>query len=234
MQATILVVDDDKEIARAISLLLEKEGYETVTAYDGMQALEIAMEKEIHLMILDIMMPVMDGISALMKLRETKNIPVLILSAKTQEKDKITGLTAGADDYITKPYNPKELVARVNSHLRRFLWLGDHAHNPSAQEIRQGGIWLNIENRSLHVDGEPVRITAKEFGILSLLMRSPDRVFSADEIYRKVWDAEPYSVENLIMVHMSRIREKIEINPREPQYIKVVWGVGYKFENQKQ
>lgn len=233
MDAVILVVDDDKEIARAICLLLEKEGYQTRMAHDGLEALDIAMEEEVHLMILDLMMPVMDGISALIRLRERKNIPVLILSAKTQDHDKIEGLSAGADDYITKPYNPRELVARVKSHLRRFFWLGDHAHNPTVQEIRQGGLLLDTEKRSLHVDGEPVRITAKEFGILSLLMRSPSRVFTADEIYRAVWETEPYSVENLIMVHISRLREKIEINPREPQYIKVVWGVGYKFEDQK-
>lgn len=168
-----------------------------------------------------------------MKLRKKKNIPVLILSAKTQDHDKIDGLSAGADDYITKPYNPRELVARVKSHLRRFFWLGDHVHNPSAEEIRQGGLLLNANKRSLHVDGEPVRITQKEFGILSLLMRSPSKVFTSDEIYRAVWNSEPYNVENLIMVHISRLRVKIEINPREPQYIKVVWGVGYKFEDQE-
>lgn len=233
MRATVLVVDDDKEIARAICLLLEKEGYDTIAAYNGMEALDIAMNQEVHLMILDLMMPVMDGMSALMKLRKKKNIPVLILSAKTQDHDKIDGLSAGADDYITKPYNPRELVARVKSHLRRFFWLGDHVHNPSAEEIRQGGLLLNANKRSLHVDGEPVRITQKEFGILSLLMRSPSKVFTSDEIYRAVWNSEPYNVENLIMVHISRLRVKIEINPREPQYIKVVWGVGYKFENQE-
>jgi len=233
VRATVLVVDDDKEIARAICLLLEKEGYDTIAAYNGMEALDIAMNQEVHLMILDLMMPVMDGMSALMKLRKKKNIPVLILSAKTQDHDKIDGLSAGADDYITKPYNPRELVARVKSHLRRFFWLGDHVHNPSAEEIRQGGLLLNANKRSLHVDGEPVRITQKEFGILSLLMRSPSKVFTSDEIYRAVWNSEPYNVENLIMVHISRLREKIEINPREPQYIKVVWGVGYKFEDQE-
>jgi DNA-binding response OmpR family regulator len=233
VRATVLVVDDDKEIARAICLLLEKEGYDTIAAYNGMEALDIAMNQEVHLMILDLMMPVMDGMSALMKLRKKKNIPVLILSAKTQDHDKIDGLSAGADDYITKPYNPRELVARVKSHLRRFFWLGDHVHNPSAEEIRQGGLLLNANKRSLHVDGEPVRITKKEFGILSLLMRSPSKVFTSDEIYRAVWNSEPYNVENLIMVHISRLREKIEINPREPQYIKVVWGVGYKFEDQE-
>lgn len=233
MRATVLVVDDDKEIARAICLLLEKEGYDTIAAYNGMEALDIAMNQEVHLMILDLMMPVMDGMSALMKLRKKKNIPVLILSAKTQDHDKIDGLSAGADDYITKPYNPRELVARVKSHLRRFFWLGDHVHNPSAEEIRQGGLLLNANKRSLHVDGEPVRITQKEFGILSLLMRSPSIVFTSDEIYRAVWNSEPYNVENLIMVHISRLRVKIEINPREPQYIKVVWGVGYKFEDQE-
>jgi DNA-binding response OmpR family regulator len=233
VRATVLVVDDDKEIARAICLLLEKEGYDTIAAYNGMEALDIAMNQEVHLMILDLMMPVMDGMSALMKLRKKKNIPVLILSAKTQDHDKIDGLSAGADDYITKPYNPRELVARVKSHLRRFFWLGDHVHNPSAEEIRQGGLLLNANKRSLHVDGEPVRITKKEFGILSLQMRSPSKVFTSDEIYRAVWNSEPYNVENLIMVHISRLREKIEINPREPQYIKVVWGVGYKFEDQE-
>ena len=233
MRATVFVADDDKEIARAICLLLEKEGYDTIAAYNGMEALDIAMNQEVHLMILDLMMPVMDGMSALMKLRKKKNIPVLILSAKTQDHDKIDGLSAGADDYITKPYNPRELVARVKSHLRRFFWLGDHVHNPSAEEIRQGGLLLNANKRSLHVDGEPVRITKKEFGILSLLMRSPSKVFTSDEIYRAVWNSEPYNVENLIMVHISRLREKIEINPREPQYIKVVWGVGYKFEDQE-
>lgn len=233
MRATVLVVDDDKEIARAICLLLEKEGYDTIAAYNGMEALDMAMNQEVHLIILDLMMPVMDGMSALMKLRKKKNIPVLILSAKTQDHDKIDGLSAGADDYITKPYNPRELVARVKSHLRRFFWLGDHVHNPSAEEIRQGGLLLNANKRSLHVDGEPVRITQKEFGILSLLMRSPSQVFTSDEIYRAVWNSEPYNVENLIMVHISRLREKIEINPREPQYIKVVWGVGYKFEDQE-
>lgn len=233
MRATVLVVDDDKEIARAICLLLEKEGYDTIAAYNGMEALDMAMNQEVHLMILDLMMPVMDGMSALMKLRKKKNIPVLILSAKTQDHDKIDGLSAGADDYITKPYNPRELVARVKSHLRRFFWLGDHVHNPSAEEIRQGGLLLNANKRSLHVDGEPVRITQKEFGILSLLMRSPSKVFTSDEIYRAVWNSEPYNVENLIMVHISRLRVKIEINPREPQYIKVVWGVGYKFEDQE-
>jgi DNA-binding response OmpR family regulator len=233
VRATVLVVDDDKEIARAICLLLEKEGYDTIAAYNGMEALDIAMNQEVHLMILDLMMPVMDGMSALMKLRKKKNIPVLILSAKTQDHDKIDGLSAGADDYITKPYNPRELVARVKSHLRRFFWLGDHVHNPSAEEIRQGGLLLNANKRSLHVDGEPVRITQKEFGILSLLMRSPSKVFTSDEIYRAVWNSEPYNVENLIMVHISRLRVKIEINPREPQYIKVVWGVGYKFEDQE-
>lgn len=230
MEATILVVDDDIEIARAIRLLLEKEKYEVIEAHDGVAALEVLMNTDVHLILLDIMMPKLDGLSALMKIRENQNIPVLILSAKTQDTDKITGLLLGADDYITKPYHPPELIARVKSHLRRFMWLGDVSHNPSATQIRNGGLSLDTDKRTLSVDGEPVKITAKEFGILDLLMRSPGRVFSADEIYTSVWESEPYRIENIIMVHISRIREKIEINPREPKYIKVVWGVGYKME----
>ncbi len=230
MEATILVVDDDIEIARAIRLLLEKEKYEVIEAHDGVAALEVLMNTDVHLILLDIMMPKLDGLSALMKIRENQNIPVLILSAKTQDTDKITGLRLGADDYITKPYHPPELIARVKSHLRRFMWLGDVSHNPSATQIRNGGLSLDTDKRTLSVDGEPVKITAKEFGILDLLMRSPGRVFSADEIYTSVWESEPYRIENIIMVHISRIREKIEINPREPKYIKVVWGVGYKME----
>lgn len=201
-----------------------------IEAHDGVAALEVLMNTDVHLILLDIMMPKLDGLSALMKIRENQNIPVLILSAKTQDTDKITGLRLGADDYITKPYHPPELIARVKSHLRRFMWLGDVSHNPSATQIRNGGLSLDTDKRTLSVDGEPVKITAKEFGILDLLMRSPGRVFSADEIYTSVWESEPYRIENIIMVHISRIREKIEINPREPKYIKVVWGVGYKME----
>lgn len=230
MNATVLVVDDDIEISRAICLLLEKEGFQTVQAHDGIDALDAAMKHDVQLILLDIMMPKMDGLSALMKIREKKNIPVIILSAKTQERDKVTGLSLGADDYITKPYNPQELIARVKSNLRRFLWLGDYAHDPSSTVIRVGGLQLDTKKRSLTVDGEVVKITAKEFGILDLLLRNPGRVFSAEDIYQTVWESEPYRVDNLIMVHISRIREKVEINPRDPKYIKVVWGVGYKIE----
>lgn len=230
MGQKILVVDDDREIARAIRLLLEREGYVVKEAHDGMEALEVLSGDDFHLLLLDIMMPKLDGLSALMKIREKKNIPVLILSAKNQDTDKILGLSLGADDYITKPYHPQELIARVKSHLRRFLWLGDSSHDPSSMQIRNGGLLLNTEKRTLMVDGEDVKITAKEFGILDLLMRSPGKVFSAEEIYTSVWDSEPYRVDNIIMVHISRIREKIEINSREPKYLKVVWGVGYKME----
>ena len=230
MTETILVVDDDKQIARAIRLLLEKEGMRVLEAHDGLEAVEAVMNEDVHLILLDLMMPRMDGFAALHRIRESKNIPILILSAKTQDQDKIAGLTLGADDYITKPYHPQELVARVKSNLRRFLWLGDARHDPSSTQIRNGGLQLDTVTRTLTVDGENVKITAKEFGILDLFMRNPGTVFSADEIYSKVWDSEPYRVENIIMVHISRIREKIEINPREPKYIKVVWGVGYKMD----
>ena len=229
--ARILVVDDDREIAMAIEKLLAREGYEVIKAYDGMQALEALAGNQVHLILLDIMMPKLDGLSATMKIRENRNIPIIIISAKSEDSDKILGLSMGADDYVTKPFNPQELVARVKSQLRRYMHLGDIANGPkSASVLRTGGLCLDTEAKQLTVDGEPVKLTAKEYKILELLMSNPGVVFSAEQIYEAVWKEVPYSVENTVMVHIRRIREKIEINPKEPKYLKVVWGIGYKIE----
>lgn len=230
MEARILVVDDDREIAAAIQKLLEKEGYEAVLAYDGLEALDAMVTQNVQLIILDVMMPKLDGLSTTMKIREKRNIPIIILSAKSEDSDKILGLSMGADDYVTKPFNPRELVARVKSQLRRYMTLGDMGNGSSASQLVVGGLCLDTEAKQLTVDGEPVRLTAKEVGILELLMKHPGIVFSAEKIYERVWNAEPYSVENTVMVHIRRIREKIEINPKEPNYLKVVWGIGYKME----
>ena len=226
----VLVVDDDREIVSAIARLLELEGIQTERAYNGLEAVEKLSECEIHLIILDIMMPSMDGISATIKIRNERNIPIIMLSAKTEESDKILGLSVGADDYITKPFSPPELVARVKSQLRRYMSLGDYANRAVGSELRTGGLLLKAEERTLYVDGEPVKLTAKEYKILEFLMANAGRVFSAEEIYEKVWNETAYSVENTVMVHIRRIREKIEINPSEPKYLKVVWGIGYKIE----
>ncbi|MBP0982308.1 MAG: response regulator transcription factor [Oscillospiraceae bacterium] len=226
----VLVVDDDREIVSAIMLLLEREGIEAVPAYNGRQAVERLNEGEIHLIIIDIMMPELDGISATIKIRAEQNIPVIMLSAKTEESDKILGLSVGADDYITKPFSPAELVARVKSQLRRYMTLGDYANRSGGSDIILGGLVLHREERQLEADGEPVKLTPKEYRIVELLMSNPGRVFSAEEIYERVWNESAFSVENTIMVHIRRIREKIEINPNEPRYLKVVWGIGYKME----
>lgn len=228
--ARILVVDDDREIASAVEKLLNREGYEVIKAYDGLQALEAVTENQIHMILLDIMMPRLDGLSATMKIRESKNIPIIILSAKSEDSDKILGLSMGADDYVTKPFNPQELVARVKSQLRRYMHLGDMANCPRSSQITVGGLCLDTDAKQLTVDGEPVRLTAKEYRILELLMSNPGVVFSAEKIYETVWKDIAYSVENTVMVHIRRIREKIEINPKEPKYLKVVWGIGYKIE----
>lgn len=228
--ARILVVDDDREIAMAVEKLLTREGYEVIRAYDGMQALEALAENQIHLILLDIMMPKLDGLSATMKIRESRNIPIIIISAKSEDSDKILGLSMGADDYVTKPFNPQELVARVKSQLRRYMHLGDIANGSRSSQLRVGGLCLDTDAKQLTVDGEPVRLTAKEYKILELLMSNPGVVFSAEQIYEAVWKDVPYSVENTVMVHIRRIREKIEINPKEPKYLKVVWGIGYKIE----
>lgn len=230
MNECILVVDDDAEIVRAIAILLEKEGYRVLKAYNGMEALELALEPGLRLILIDVMMPKLDGLSAVLKIREKRNLPILILSAKSEDTDKVLGLSMGADDYIAKPFHPQELVARVRSHLRRYTQLGDVNTVSRTQELVNGRLRYQVEERTLLVDGEPVRLTATELKIVELLMRSPGRVFPAEEIYRRVWGEEPFATENTVMVHIRRIREKIELNPREPEYLKVVWGIGYKIE----
>ena len=228
---TILVVDDNKEIVYSISELLKYEGYEVVKAYDGMQALSMLEENQIDLILLDVMMPKMNGLSALMKLREKHKIPVIILSAKTEESDKVSGLVMGADDYVEKPYNPAELMARVKAHLRRYRAWGGKAPEKAADTIVNGGLVLDKKQRLAIVEGENVRLTATEYKILELLMEHPGQVFSAEQIYENVWkDSASYAVENTVMVHIRHIREKIEIDSKKPRYVKVVWGIGYKME----
>ena len=224
----ILVVDDDREIVESIAIFLSGENYRVFKAYNGIEALEILSENDIHLMILDIMMPYLDGIKTLMKLRESRNIPVILLSAKSEDADKILGLTAGADDYVTKPFNPSELVARVKSHLRRYTTLGSIEKQNG--EIVIDGLCINTENKTVKVDGEDVRLTPIEYRIIELLARNRHRVFSAEDIYRNVWNEDTVVGDNTIAVHVRHIREKIEINPKEPKYLKVVWGIGYKID----
>ncbi|MDD3339708.1 MAG: response regulator transcription factor [Lachnospiraceae bacterium] len=226
----ILVVDDDREIVRSLGKLLELEGYEVHKAYNGMEAMDILVSNEIHLILLDVMMPQLNGLAALMKIREQNNIPVIMLSAKTEESDKVLGLSMGADDYVTKPYNTAELMARVKSQLRRYFSLGAAASSGEVDILKNGGLALNRHTKELTVDGEPVRLTATEYKIVEFLMMHPGYVFSAEEIYNHVWQEEAYSVENTVMVHIRRIREKIEITPKNPKYLKVVWGIGYKIE----
>jgi len=224
----ILVVDDDREIVESIAIFLSGENYRVFKSYNGIEALEILSENDIHLMILDIMMPYLDGIKTLMKLRESRNIPVILLSAKSEDSDKILGLTAGADDYVTKPFNPSELVARVKSHLRRYTTLG--SIEKQSGEIIIDGLCINTENKTVKVDGEDVRLTPIEYRIIELLARNRHRVFSAEDIYRNVWNEDTVVGDNTIAVHVRHIREKIEINPKEPKYLKVVWGIGYKID----
>ena len=223
----VLVVDDDREIVDSIAIFLQADGYLVRKAYNGLEALDIVMTEPVHLILLDIMMPALDGIKTLLKLRESRNIPVILLSAKSEDADKILGLTAGADDYVTKPFNPSELVARVKSQLRRYTQLG--AMQKTATQIVIRGLALDTESKSVTVDGEAVRLTPLEYKILELLCRHPGKVFSTEEIYRQVWNDDIVS-DNAIAVHVRHIREKIEINPKEPRYLKVVWGVGYKIE----
>ena len=224
---TVLVVDDDREIVESIAIFLQADGYLVRKAYNGLEALDIVMTENVHLIILDIMMPELDGIKTLLKVRESKNLPIILLSAKSEDADKILGLTAGADDYITKPFNPSELVARVKSQLRRYTQLGAMQIKETQIVIR--GLVLDTESKSVTVDGEAVRLTPLEYKILEMLCRHPGRVFSTEEIYRQVWNDDIVS-DNAIAVHVRHIREKIEINPKEPRYLKVVWGVGYKIE----
>ncbi len=226
----ILVVDDDHEIVRAIAINLEREGFEVLCAYDGLQALDLAMNNEIQLIIIDVMMPKMDGLSAVLKIREKRNLPIIVLSAKSEDSDKILGLSMGADDYVTKPFNPMELVARAKSQIRRYTSLGDINAKSGANIIQIGRLAFNTDDHVLTADDEPVKLTATETRIMELLMRNPGRIFPAEEIYQRVWNEPAFSAENTVMVHIRRIREKIELNPKEPEYLKVVWGIGYKIE----
>jgi DNA-binding response OmpR family regulator len=224
----ILIVEDEQDIADAIEVYLKNQNYNVFKAHDGEEALETFAGEEIHLVLMDIMMPKLDGLKATVQIRERSNVPVIFLSAKSEDMDKILGLNIGADDYITKPFNPLELLARVNSNLRRYTSYGNGA--PGQEDvIKIGGIELNDAKKEVLAEGEPVRTTPLEYKILRLLMRNPNRVFSIEEIYEKVWQEPAYNPDT-VTVHIRRIREKIEINPREPKYLKVVWGIGYKFE----
>ena len=224
----ILVCDDDKAIVDAIEIYLTNEGYTIFKAYDGQEALDIIEENEVHLIIMDIMMPRMDGLRATMKIREENNIPVIMLSAKSEDTDKIMGLNMGADDYITKPFNPLELIARVRSQLRRYTTLG--SLETRSNVFKTGGLEIDDESKTVTVDGDEVHLTPVQYKMLRLLTANAGRVFSIDEIYEKVWKETAFSPENTVSVHIRKIREKIEINPKEPKYLKVVWGIGYKVE----
>lgn len=232
MNACILVVDDDPEIVGAIAITLEREGYRVLRAYDGMEALDLALDPAVRLILIDVMMPKLDGLSALLRIREKRNLPVIVLSAKSEDTDKILGLSMGADDYVTKPFNPVELLARVRSQLRRYLQLG--GGRPKASRIRIGGILLDTDAGRVLLDGEPVELTPREFDILSLLMRNAGTVFAPREIYRQLWNEEPLGAEKAVAVHIRHLREKLEINPAEPRWLKVVWGKGYKMEREIQ
>ena len=223
---TVLVVDDDREIVESIAIFLQADGYLVRKAYNGLEALDIVMTENVHLIILDIMMPELDGIKTLLKVRESKNLPIILLSAKSEDADKILGLTAGADDYITKPFNPSELVARVKSQLRRYTQLGNLNQQPDGQVYKCGGLQINDDNKEVTVDGDPIKLTPIEYNILLLLVKNAGKVFSIDEIYEQIWNEEAIGADNTVAVHIRHIREKIEINPREPKYLKVVWGVG--------
>ncbi len=227
----ILVCDDDKEIVDAIEIYLSQEGYRIFKAYDGEQAIDILQKDEIHLLIMDIMMPKLDGIRATLKIREYSSIPIIMLSAKSEDTDKILGLNIGADDYISKPFNPLELVARVKSNLRRYTSLG--SLNQSGKAVYQvGGLVINDETKQVMVDDEVVKMTPIEYNILLLLVKNQGRVFSINQIYESIWNEDAIGADNTVAVHIRHIREKIEINPKEPRYLKVVWGVGYKIDRQ--
>ena len=230
--ANILVCDDDKEIVDAIEIYLSQDGYKIYKAYDGEQAIQILDKEEIHLLIMDIMMPKLDGIRATLKIREYSSIPIIILSAKSEDTDKILGLNIGADDYICKPFNPLELVARVKSNLRRYTSLGSlTGENKAIYQV--GGLVLNDDTKQVTVDDEPVKMTPIEYNILLLLMKNQGRVFSINQIYESIWNEDAIGVDNTVAVHIRHIREKIEINPKEPRYLKVVWGVGYKIDKEQ-
>ena len=226
----ILVCDDDKEIVDAIDIYLSQEGYHILKAYDGLQAIEIMKKEEVHLILLDIMMPNLDGIRATRKIRETSSVPIIMLSAKSEDVDKILGLNIGADDYITKPFNPLELIARVKSQLRRYTQLGNLATEEKEAVYVCGGLVVNDDLKTVTVDGEPVKLTPIEYNILVLLIKNQGKVFSIEQIYENIWNEEAIGADNTVAVHIRHIREKIEINPTEPRYLKVVWGIGYKIE----
>lgn len=228
----ILVCDDDKEIVDAIEIYLQQEGYQIYKAYDGEQAIKVLKEMNIQLLIIDIMMPRLDGIHATLKIREFSSVPIIFLSAKSEDTDKILGLNMGADDYITKPFNPLELVARVKSQLRRYTTLS--SNDAAGDKVYEaGGLLVNDDLKKVTVDGEEVKLTPIEYNILLLLLKNKGKVYSINEIYESIWNEEAIGADNTVAVHIRHIREKIEINPKEPRYLKVVWGVGYKIEDNK-
>ena len=226
---TILVCDDDREIVEAIDIYLTQEGYRVLKAYDGIEALEVLKNNEVHLLVIDVMMPRLDGLRATLKIRQESSIPIIILSAKSEDADKILGLNVGADDYVTKPFNPLELTARVKSQLRRYTKLGTKAGN-SESIYQTGGLVINDDLKEVTVDGEPIKLTPIEYNILLLLVKNQGKVFSINQIYESIWNEEAIGADNTVAVHIRHIREKIEVNPKDPRYLKVVWGVGYKVE----
>lgn len=228
--AKILVCDDDREIVEAIEIYLVQEGYEVLKAYDGEQALKVLQKEGADLLVMDVMMPKLDGIRATLKIREANNMPIIILSAKSEDADKILGLNVGADDYVTKPFNPLELVARVKSQLRRYTQLGGTASGEQNAVYTVGGLSIDDDLKEVTVDGEQVKLTPIEYNILLLLVKNQGKVFSIDQIYESIWNEDAIGVDNTVAVHIRHIREKIEINPKEPRYLKVVWGIGYKIE----
>lgn len=230
--ANILICDDDKEIVDAIEIYLKNEGYKVYKAYDGEEAIRILNAEDIQLLIMDVMMPKLDGIHATLKIREYSSIPIIMLSAKTEDTDKILGLNVGADDYVSKPFNPLELIARVKSNLRRYTKLGNMSAPEESNVYRIGGLCMDDDTKEVTVHGEPVRLTPIEYSILLLLVKNPGRVYSIDQIYENIWNEAAIGADNTVAVHIRHIREKIEINPKEPKYLKVVWGVGYKVEKQ--
>ena len=225
----ILVCDDDKEIVKAIEIYLSKEGYKIFKAYNGEEALKVIKEIQIHLIILDIMMPKINGLKVAEEIRRDKSIPIIMLSAKSEDYDKINGLNTGADDYMTKPFNPLELIARVNSQIRRYTTLGSIKKEENVYQT--GNLIINDDTKEVLVDGNKIRLTPTEYNILKFLTKNKGKVFSIDQIYENVWEDEAYGADNIIAVHIRHIREKIEINPKEPKYLKVIWGIGYKIEN---
>ena len=231
----ILVCDDERDIVEALNIYLSSEGYGVVKAYNGIEAVDIMKDeqkgKDIQLVLMDVMMPVMDGIAAMAKIRSISNIPVILLTAKSEDTDKILGLNIGADDYVTKPFNPVELIARVRAQLRRYMQLGGGGKTENKDRLVYGGIELDDRKKEVTVDGEPVSLTPTEFQILKLLMNNPGKVYSPKDIYRLVWEDAPIGNENTVAVHIRHLREKVEINPSEPKYLKVVWGQGYKLED---